>query len=163
MAGALYSGIRGGLLVAVVIALTNIVQAEPESALTYHNIVLLLLLGALVGLAVNLARESQVRLEAALTASERLAERERIGRQVHDEVLLEVVEQLGQLGSRHVRQRGPHLAGVGAHLDIGSGLLGSGHAATSFRAARRAAIVSAKPDQVLAEPSSSARPDAFRP
>ncbi|MBM6546212.1 histidine kinase [Janibacter sp. YIM B02568] len=87
MAGALYSGIRGGLLVAVVIALTNIVQAEPESALTYHNIVLLLLLGALVGLAVNLARESQVRLEAALTASERLAERERIGRQVHDGVL----------------------------------------------------------------------------
>ena len=79
--------LRGGLLVAAVIAVTNIVQAEPESALTYHNIVLLLLLGALVGLAVNLARESQVRLEAALTASERLAERERIGRQVHDGVL----------------------------------------------------------------------------
>ena len=87
LAGALYSGLRGGLLVAAVIAVTNIVQAEPESALTYHNIVLLLLLGALVGLAVNLARESQVRLEAALTASERLAERERIGRQVHDGVL----------------------------------------------------------------------------
>lgn len=87
MAGALYSGIRGGLLVAVVVAASNLVQAEPDSALTYHNIVLLLLLGALVGLAVNLARESQVRLEAAITASERLAERERIGRQVHDGVL----------------------------------------------------------------------------
>lgn len=87
MAGALYSGIRGGVLVACVIAVTNIVQAEPESQLTYHNIVLLLLLGALVGLSVNLARESQVRLEAALAASERLAERERIGRQVHDGVL----------------------------------------------------------------------------
>lgn len=87
IAGALLAGIRGGVLAAVVIAVANLIQAEDPGQLTYHNITLLLLLGTLVGLAVQLARESQKRLEEALTVSERLAERERIGRQVHDGVL----------------------------------------------------------------------------
>lgn len=87
MAGALLSGISGGVLAATVIAVANLIQAEEPSQLTYHNIMLLYLLGILVGLAVQLARESQKRLEEALSISERLAERERIGRQVHDGVL----------------------------------------------------------------------------
>lgn len=87
MAGALLAGIRGGVIAATVIATANLVQAEDPGQLTYHNIILLFLLGVLVGLAVQLARESQVRLEQALTISERLAERERLGRQVHDGVL----------------------------------------------------------------------------
>lgn len=87
MAGALLAGVRGGLLAALVISVANIIQAVEPSQLTYHNIVLLLLLGVLLGLAVQLARESQQRLEQAIAASERLAERERIGRQVHDGVL----------------------------------------------------------------------------
>lgn len=87
IAAALLAGVRGGVLAAAVIATSNIVQTQHESALTWHNIVLLFMLGSLVGLAVQLARESQVRLEAALAASERLAERERLGRQVHDGVL----------------------------------------------------------------------------
>nr|WP_257910604.1 hypothetical protein [Janibacter limosus] len=65
-------------------------RAEEASQLTRHNIFLLFLLfllGILVGLAVQLARESQKRLERALAVSERLAERERIGREVHDGVL----------------------------------------------------------------------------
>ncbi|MFF5324005.1 MacS family sensor histidine kinase [Janibacter hoylei] len=87
MAGALLSGIKGGVLAAAVIAATNLGQAEHPSQLTWHNIFLLFILGVLVGLAVQLARESQRRLEQALAVSERLAERERIGRQVHDGVL----------------------------------------------------------------------------
>ncbi|WEV78944.1 DUF5931 domain-containing protein [Janibacter cremeus] len=87
IAGALLAGVRGGLLAALVISVANIIQAVEPSQLTYHNIVLLLLLGVLLGLAVQLARESQQRLEQAIAASERLAERERIGRQVHDGVL----------------------------------------------------------------------------
>ncbi|WP_338751998.1 MacS family sensor histidine kinase [Janibacter alittae] len=87
IAGALLAGMRGGVLAALVISVANIIQAVEPSQLTYHNIVLLLLVGALIGLAVQLARESQQRLEQAIAASERLAERERIGRQVHDGVL----------------------------------------------------------------------------
>lgn len=87
MAGALLAGIPGGIIAATVISVANLVQAENPSQLTYHNIILLFILGVLVGLAVQLARESQKRLEEALTVSERLAERERIGRQVHDGVL----------------------------------------------------------------------------
>lgn len=86
-AGALLAGMRGGVPAAAVVATANLAQTQQWSALMWHNIVLLFLLGSLVGLAVQLARQSQVRLEAALAASERLAERERIGRQVHDGVL----------------------------------------------------------------------------
>lgn len=87
MAGALLAGVRGGVIAAVVIAVANLIQAVEPSQLTYHNIILLLLVGILVGMAVQLARESQIRLEQAIAVSERLAERERIGRQVHDGVL----------------------------------------------------------------------------
>ncbi|WP_068265500.1 ATP-binding protein, partial [Janibacter limosus] len=87
MAGALLSGIPGGIVAATVISVANLVQAEQASQLTWHNIFLLFIVGILVGLAVQLARESQKRLEQALSISERLAERERIGREVHDGVL----------------------------------------------------------------------------
>lgn len=107
MAAALLSGIRGGVLGATVIAAANLVQAEEPSQLTYHNIMLLYLLGILVGLAVQLARESQKRLEEVLSASERLAERERIGRQVHDGVLQTLAM---------INRRGRELGGEGESL-----------------------------------------------
>lgn len=87
IAGALLMGMRGGAVAATVIATANLVQAEHDGRLTWHNIFLLFCLGILVGLSVQLARESQKRLEQALAVSERLAERERIGREVHDGVL----------------------------------------------------------------------------
>jgi len=87
MAAALLSGVRGGVLAATVIATTNIIQTQHETQLTWHNIILLYLLGGLVGLAVQLATESQRRLERAIAISERSAERDRIGREVHDNVL----------------------------------------------------------------------------
>lgn len=99
MAAALLAGVRGGVLAATVIATTNIIQTQHESQLTWHNIILLYLLGTLVGLAVQLARENQRRLEEALAMSERIAERERIGRQVHDGVLqaLALINRRGRL------------------------------------------------------------------
>lgn len=102
MAGALLRGIPGGVIAAAVISVANLFQAEEASQLTWHNIFLLFLVGILVGLAVQLARESQKRLEQALAISERLAERERIGREVHDGVLqsLAMINRRGrELGS----------------------------------------------------------------
>ena len=107
MAGALLSGIRGGVLAATVIATANLIQAEHPGQLTWHNIFLLYILGILVGLAVQLARESQKRLEQALAASERLAERERIGREVHDGVLQALAM---------INRRGRQLGGEGEAL-----------------------------------------------
>lgn len=107
MAAALLAGIRGGVLGATVIAVANLIQAEDPGQLTYHNIMLLYLLGILVGLAVQLARESQKRLEEAIAASERLAERERIGRQVHDGVLQALAM---------INRRGRELGGEGEAL-----------------------------------------------
>lgn len=106
-AAALLGGVRGGVAAAAVVALSNILQAEHESALTWHNIVLLFMLGSLVGLAVQLARESQRRLEAALAASERLAERERLGREVHDGVLQALAL---------INRRGRDMGGEGSEL-----------------------------------------------
>lgn len=107
MAGALLAGIRGGIIAATVVSVANLVQAEDPGQLTYHNIILLFILGILVGLAVQLARESQKRLEQALTMSERLAERERIGRQVHDGVLQTLAM---------INRRGRQLGGEGEAL-----------------------------------------------
>lgn len=87
VAAAVLGGMRGGAVAAVVVSLVDLVEVQRPNATTLHNIVLLLLLGILIGLAVDLARESQRRLEAALVAQERLAERERLSRVVHDGVL----------------------------------------------------------------------------
>lgn len=107
MAAALLCEIPGGVVAATVVAATNLVQAEEASQLTWHNIFLLFLLGILVGLAVQLARESQKRLERALAVSERLAERERIGREVHDGVLQALAM---------INRRGRELGGEGRVL-----------------------------------------------
>lgn len=112
MAGALLSGIRGGVIAATVIAVANLIQAEDAGQLTWHNIFLLYILGILVGLAVQLARESQKRLEQALAVSERLAERERIGREVHDGVL-QVLAMINRRG-RDLGPEGEQLADMAA-------------------------------------------------
>lgn len=107
MAGALFSGIRGGVIIATIIAIADLIQVAEPNELTRHNIVLLYLLGILIGLAVNLARESQNRLEAALTARERLSERERIARAVHDGVLQSLA---------YINRRGREIGGASVEL-----------------------------------------------
>lgn len=107
IAAALLAGIRGGFIGASIVSAANLLQVAEASQLTWHNIFLLYVVGVLVGLSVQLARESQVRLEQALVASERLAERERIGRQVHDGVLQTLAM---------IHRRGRQLGGEGESL-----------------------------------------------
>ena len=85
---AVVAGARGGLVAAGVVSLADLVAVlgQPTTG-TIHNIVLLVLLGGLVGLAVDLARAGLAREEEVLLERERLAERERLGRVVHDGVL----------------------------------------------------------------------------
>ena len=68
-------------------------------------VVLLLLLGSLFGLAVDLARDGQERLEAVLAERERLRERERLSRAVHDGVLQALA---------YIHRRGSEIGGESA-------------------------------------------------
>jgi len=108
LGAAVLLGVRGGLIGAVVIGLADLVAVyfEPTST-TLHNIVLLVLLGGLFGLAVDLAREGQLRLEAVLVEQERLRERERLSRAVHDGVLQALA---------FIHRRGSELGGESAEL-----------------------------------------------
>lgn len=87
LGAAVLHGARGGIAAAAVIAVADIVEVGSPTQATIHNIVLLFLLGSLWGLAVDLARDGQKRLETALAEQERLRERERLARVVHDGVL----------------------------------------------------------------------------
>ena len=108
LGAAVLLGVRGGLLAAVVIGVADLMAVgfEPTSN-TLHNIVLLILLGGLFGLAVDLAREGQQRLEAVLAEQERLKERERLSRAVHDGVLQALA---------FINRRGSELGGESAEL-----------------------------------------------
>lgn len=108
LGAAVLLGVRGGLIGAVVIGLADLVAVSFEpTATTPHNIVLLLLLGGLFGLAVDLAREGQLRLEAVLAEQERLKERDRLSRAVHDGVLQTLA---------FIHRRGSEIGGESAEL-----------------------------------------------
>ncbi|MGE9808033.1 MacS family sensor histidine kinase [Janibacter sp. G1551] len=85
--GALLWGVRGGLAAVVPIAIADVVVVHEPNGGTWHNIVLLIVLGTIVGLAASTARASHALLVEALRAKERLDERERLNRIVHDGVL----------------------------------------------------------------------------
>ncbi len=74
-----------------------------------HNIVLLVLLGGLIGLAVDLARTGLEREEQVLLERERLHERERIARVVHDGVLQSLA---------YIHRRGDEIGGEAAELSV---------------------------------------------
>ncbi len=105
---AVVAGARGGLLTAGAVAAADlvVVLGRPTQG-TVHNIVLLVLLGGLIGLAVDLARTGLAREEQVLTERERLAERERIARVVHDGVLQSLA---------YIHRRGAELGPAGAEL-----------------------------------------------
>lgn len=108
LGAAVLLGVRGGLLAAVVIGVADLIAVGfVPTATTLHNIVLLVLLGGLFGLAVDLAREGQQRLEAVLAEQERLKERERLSRAVHDGVLQALA---------YINRRGSELGGDSAEL-----------------------------------------------
>jgi signal transduction histidine kinase len=108
--GAVVAGARGGLVAAAVIAAADLVEVRfsPTQA-TVHNIVLLVLLGGLIGLAVDLARRGLEREEQVLLERERLHERERIARVVHDGVLQALA---------YIHRRGEELGGEATELSV---------------------------------------------
>ena len=68
--GAVVAGARGGLIAAAVIAVADLIEVGTPTQTTIHNIVLLVLLGGLIGLAVDLARRgSRVRSRCCSSAS----------------------------------------------------------------------------------------------
>ena len=107
--GAVVAGARGGLLAAAVIAAADLVEVGSPTQSTVHNIVLLVLLGGLIGLAVDLARTGLEREEQVLLERERLHERERIARVVHDGVLQSLA---------YIHRRGEEIGGEAAELSV---------------------------------------------
>ncbi|WP_392542323.1 MacS family sensor histidine kinase [Oryzobacter telluris] len=107
--GAVAFGARGGLIAATAIALADLIEVGRPTQTTIHNIVLLFLLGGLIGLAVDLARRGLEREEQVLLERERLHERERIARVVHDGVLQSLA---------YIHRRGTEIGGPAAELSV---------------------------------------------
>ena len=105
--GAVVAGARGGLIAAAVIAIADLIEVGRPTQTTIHNIVLLVLLGGLIGLAVDLARRGLEGEEQVLLERERLHERERIARVVHDGVLQSLA---------YIHRRGEDIGGEAADL-----------------------------------------------
>ncbi|WP_106818942.1 MacS family sensor histidine kinase [Janibacter massiliensis] len=99
-------GARGGLASGVFIATVNLLSGSVSST-TLHSIVLLLLAGGILGWAFDVARVTQARMVAALAAQERMAERERLSRAVHDGVLQTLA---------FINRRGHEIGGEAAEL-----------------------------------------------
>lgn len=104
---AVLHGRLGGLVVAAVVSAADLVEVQSPTPTTWHNILLLFLLGGLIGLAVDLAREGLHRYEQVLAERERLRERERLARVVHDGVLQTLA---------FIHRRGGEIGGEGAEL-----------------------------------------------
>ncbi|MDO5629856.1 MAG: DUF5931 domain-containing protein [Mobilicoccus sp.] len=140
---AVLAGPLGGIGAAVLIAIADLVVIGVPTDTTIHNIVILLLLGALVGYCADLAREGQRALKDAAEVRAASAERERLARSVHDGVLqalsfvhrrgLEIGGEAADLGrlaaeqERALREliRAPVVA---AASESGSGSVTSAHA-----------------------------------
>jgi len=108
--GAVVAGVRGGLAAAAVIVVADLVEVggHPTQS-TVHNIVLVVLLGGLIGLAVDLARTGLEREEQGMLERERLHERERIARVVHDGVLQSLA---------YIHRRGDEIGGEAVELSV---------------------------------------------
>lgn len=104
---AVLHGRWGGLAVAAIISVADLVEIGTPNGGTWHNILLLFMLGGLIGLAVDLAREGLHRYELVLAEQERLRERERLARVVHDGVLQTLA---------FIHRRGGEIGGEGAEL-----------------------------------------------
>lgn len=129
VSAAVLAGRRGGILAALFIGIVDVVEVQEATPHTINNIVLLLLVGALIGFAVDLAREGHEKLREALRLEARLSERERLARTVHDGVLQTLA---------YINRRGSDLGGEAT-------LLG-GMAAEQERILRALVSGTAQPD-----------------
>jgi signal transduction histidine kinase len=107
VSAAVLLGRRGGFLAALFIGVVDLLEVQDPTFHTVNNVVLLLLIGTLIGYAVDLAREGHAKLRAALLLEARVRERERLARTVHDGVLQTLA---------FVNRRGAQLGGEAAEL-----------------------------------------------
>jgi signal transduction histidine kinase len=107
VSAAVLLGSRGGIPAALFIGAVDVVEVRVVNGNTVNNVILLLLIGALVGYACDLAREGHARLRDAVVLEARLRERERLARTVHDGVLQTLA---------FINRRGSQLGGEGAQL-----------------------------------------------
>jgi len=104
---AVLHGRVGGLVVAAIVTAADLVEVGTPTETTWHNILLLFMLGGLIGLAIDLAREGVSRYEQVVAERERLRERDRLARVVHDGVLQTLA---------FVHRRGEEIGGEAAEL-----------------------------------------------
>ncbi|WP_436492970.1 MacS family sensor histidine kinase [Actinokineospora sp. HUAS TT18] len=105
--GAVRAGLTGGTAFGLVVALFNYgVRGYIDTDLT-RDLVLLVGIGAVLGLAATTSRQSAERLAKALRVEAATAERERLARTIHDSVL-QVLARVGK--------RGRELGGEAAEL-----------------------------------------------
>jgi signal transduction histidine kinase len=100
-------GWRGGLVSASLIGVADIAVVKTPSSVTIHNLVLLILAGAIVGYAVTLFRMGQGRLDQAVALEAATRERERLARDIHDSVLQVLA---------YVKRRGQEVGGEAAEI-----------------------------------------------
>ncbi|GAB1512060.1 MacS family sensor histidine kinase [Actinophytocola sp. KF-1] len=106
-AGAVAAGpVAGGVFGGVVAAFNFGVRGYVDTDLT-RDLMLLVGVGFVLGLAASSSRRSAARLETALRTEAATAERERLARSIHDSVLQVLA---------HVRRRGAELGGEAAEL-----------------------------------------------
>jgi signal transduction histidine kinase len=87
LAWAVARGWPGGLAAALVVSAGAVLERGGASQATVNSVVLLVLVGAVVGYVVALARRAETAYARAVELQAAAAERERLGRQVHDGVL----------------------------------------------------------------------------
>ena len=107
VSAAVLLGRKGGFLAALLIGVVDLLEVQDPTFHTVNNVVLLLLIGTLIGYAVDLAREGHTKLRAALALEARVRERERLARTVHDGVLQTLA---------FINRRGSQLGGEAADL-----------------------------------------------
>ena len=98
---AVWRGPVTGVIAALAVGAADLVVIDPVDRSTLHNIVLLLLAGAVVGFATDLYERSRRELAEALEEAAAARERERLARDIHDsvlQVLAYVQRRAGELG-----------------------------------------------------------------
>jgi signal transduction histidine kinase len=105
IAWAVHAGWPAGLVAGALVGAGAVAERGGASQATVNSLVLLLLVGAVVGYVVTLARRAETAYARAVELSAATAERERLSRQVHDGVL-----QVLALVAR--RSSDPELAGL---------------------------------------------------